>query len=619
MNKCKVGELRPSQMLYNFGVGGVVDLPLMSALILGLDEWDTTHMRKLPEERLLAAVKKRLGPQVGFLAQAPLRNDSATNINPYDPAAYVGIPVATFPGWIICPVCHRLAPIEAGNTGSFELKHNPFRWQETHYVHQNCQLQASSKKKPVIPSRFIVACKQGHLDDFPWVYFVHGGNTNCKSILKLTEYGVSGTAADIFVVCTTCNAKRNMSEAFGESGRANMPKCRGRHPHLNLFAGDGCEEQMQAMLLGASNLWFPVTLSALAIPNEGGQLADLIDKNWSFLQGATDKNILQILLSTFQNNGQLTDLMKYATDDIWNLIEQKKSGQAQPDAPIDMKVPEWEVFSNPNPAANTGDFELEQTAAPVGYEQYFEKVVLVRRLREVTALIGFTRIESPVDFRETMEDVPNAPVSRGSATWLPAIEVRGEGIFIQFKEELLRQWESGKGMQEYQQKTADAHISWCLQRSLDPKIGMPNARLLLIHTFAHALMQQFAIECGYNVASLRERIYSRLPSEEGEAMAGVLIYTAAPDSEGTLGGLVALGEPNSLGRHLDQALERMRLCASDPLCAEHNPMKATGTLHWAACHSCLFSPETSCEKGNKFLDRALLIPTIRVSERAFFQ
>ena len=133
-------------------------------------------------------------------------------------------------------------------------------------------------------------------------------------------------------------------------------------------------------------------------------------------------------------------------------------------------------------------------------------------------------------------------------------------------------------------------------------------------------MRQLAIECGYSAASLRERIYSKHPDDASEPMAGILLYTAAPDSEGTLGGLVSLGEPTTLGRHFDQALEQMRLCASDPLCAEHSPLQSLNSLHWAACHACLFSPETSCERGNKYLDRTLLIPTVKteLESLAFF-
>ena len=144
-------------------------------------------------------------------------------------------------------------------------------------------------------------------------------------------------------------------------------------------------------------------------------------------------------------------------------------------------------------------------------------------------------------------------------------------------------------------------------------------RYVLLHSLAHALIRQFSLECGYTTASIRERIYSRSTEGDHEPMAGVLLYTAAPDSEGTLGGLVSLGEPKALGRHLDQALEAMRLCASDPLCAEHHPYRDSLTLHGAACHACLFLPETSCERGNKYLDRSVLVSTVQQADLAFFK
>jgi hypothetical protein len=131
-------------------------------------------------------------------------------------------------------------------------------------------------------------------------------------------------------------------------------------------------------------------------------------------------------------------------------------------------------------------------------------------------------------------------------------------------------------------------------------------------------MRQFALECGYSHASIRERIYALPPEAEGGPMAGVLLYTAAPDSEGTLGGLVALGQPDELERHLDGALAAAGLCASDPLCAEHEPDPDGMTLHAAACHACLFAPETSCERGNRYLDRAVLAELVSGVSIAFF-
>lgn len=617
-SKNKVGELRPSQILFSSGVGSVVDLPNLSAMVMGLDDWDINYASELGEERLLAAVRQELGNQVKRLLTPPIASDTNSAIpNPFDEGVKVGIPVSPFPTWVLCPQCRLLAPLQSG---LFELKTDRYRPEKNRYVHSNCP---KGKNPPtVIPARFLVACQHGHLDDFPWRYFVHKGSTNCNGHLRLYEYGVSGSATDIDVKCDACKASRRMSDAFGELGKRHLPLCRGRNPHLRSFDDAGCTEQMKSILLGASNSWFPITLSVLSIPTTVNQLGQLVDKHWIVLEKAVTIDVL----SAFRQIGQLKEFAKYSDAEIWQYIEDKRKGSSEDDSidVKDIKSPEWQVFSKADTSLNNPDFCLTPVAPPQGYESYIEKVVLVERLREVRALVGFTRIESPGDYAETGE-LPEenwASLSRSQPTWVPASEVRGEGIFIQFKEQALQDWlASTPLLKDYQKESFEAHRSWRRARSLEADLNYPGVRYILLHSFSHALMRQLAIECGYTAASLRERIYSKYPNEDNGPMAGVLLYTAAPDSEGTLGGLVSLGEPNILGRHINQALEQMRLCASDPLCAEHTPSANTTSLHWAACHACLFSPETSCERGNKYLDRSLLISTMKsdLNELAFFK
>jgi hypothetical protein len=224
---------------------------------------------------------------------------------------------------------------------------------------------------------------------------------------------------------------------------------------------------------------------------------------------------------------------------------------------------------------------------------------------------------SPRDF-DSAAELPadnRAKISRKPPTWLPASETRGEGIFFQFSEEKIQQWVQQK--KAYDREFSLANYAWRAGKKLDPNKGYPGIRYVLLHTFSHALIRQLAIECGYTSASITERIYSRNP-DEGDPMAGVLIYTAASDSEGTLGGLCGLGEPDKLGRHIRRALEKMSLCASDPLCSEHT-IGSHDTLHGASCHACSFLPETSCERGNKYLDRAVLVSTVQRSNLVFFR
>jgi len=612
----RVGEVRPSQLLFTFGVGSVIDLPNLSTMVMGLDDWNVAYVVEIGEERLLNAVRTHLGAQVERLNAPPLAAEADTGlISPFTNDATIGVPVAPFPRWMRCPWCNLLAPL---SSDLFDLKVEPYHPDRTKYVHTNCT--RPGRPPTVLPARFLVACAFGHLDDFPWIFYVHGGVTQCKAQLRLREYGVSGEASDVEVRCDTCGATRRMADAFGETGPQNLPSCRGRRPHLRDFAEQGCGEPMKSILLGASNSWFPITLSALSVPTASNRLAQLVEEHWPVLERATSLDIVK----AFRQIGQLRSFAEYTEEELWAAITAKREAIADDgsDKLSDLKAPEWAVFSKPDPMRNTEDFRLTPVSPPPTYGKFFSQVVLVERLREVRALLGFTRIESPGDFADIGEIPPDrrAPLARKPPRWVPASEVRGEGIFIEFNESAVATWSRTPTVVARGRGFYEAHQQWRRVRRIPhPEAGFPGIRYVLLHSFAHALMRQLALECGYTAASIRERIYARDPGDPDGPMAGVLLYTAAADSEGTLGGLVSLGEPSSLGRHLDHAFEQMRLCASDPLCAEHHPHREGVTLHGASCHACLFASETSCERGNKYLDRSVLVRTFGPDQLAFFE
>jgi hypothetical protein len=616
--RCKVGELRPSQALTTFGIGSIIDLPNLSVMVMGLEDWPLKDTVEVGEERLLGSVKEVLGQQVKSLRSPPVAPESPPG-KQFDPSALIGIPVAPFPRWMVCPYCRRLAPL---GSGLFKLDTSG-RTDQICYVHGNCT--KPGKSPTVVPARFIVACKNGHFDDFPWREFVHGGPTDCKGGLKLLETSATGEAASIFVQCEgeNCGAIRPMSDAF-KMDRKALPLCEARRPHLRDYDDAGCKAangqdmRMEPMLQGASNAWFGLMLSALAIPGGASELTQLIEDHWTILGKVQNEQNIELLQ---QVTPQLRDLAEYTPAEIWQAVQDKQMAMPTTSGdPSDLKTPEWNVFIDPASAQASRDFQLRIEVPPQRYAKYFEKIVLAERLREVRALVGFTRIESPSDYDNpaAFPASQRARISRTQPTWVPASEIRGEGLFFHFKEELIQQWcQKVKGHDDV---FMEAHQRWRAARGLQPpQEYYPGIRFVLLHSFAHALIRQLAVECGYTTASLRERIYSRNPGEDKPEMAGVLIYTAAPDSEGTLGGLVSLGKPITLERHLDQALDNMRLCASDPLCAEHHPYRDGITLHAASCHACLFAPETSCERGNKYLDRAVLVSTVERNDLAFFE
>lgn len=605
----EIGDLRPSQLIYTFGVGALIDLPHMSGLIMGLDDWDTRYCTEIVEERLLSALRKKRGTQLKRLLLPPIAFDETAH-DPTAPA--IGVPVAPFPRWLRCPVCDAMATIESG---VFTLVQDRYRADKTRYVHAGCTKGTNPTGLPV---RFLVACREGHLADFPWIDYVHQGRVPCKpSILTLREYGAAGDASDIIVECRSCGSKQRMADAF-DRDKFKM-KCAAHHPHLRHTDSCACSEDSRTILLGASNSWFPMVMSALTLPpDSASKVAELVDDHWAELKDIPSLEVCKFMTAP----SRMPTFMEHSADRIWAAIEAKRSGATEDAAESpDLKIAEWKALTAPTLASPSRDFTVRRVAAPNGYTALVEDAVLLERLREVRALMAFTRIESKGDFAgATTEDDDRATqLGRNPPEWLPVSEVRGEGIFLRFKESALQAWEAKPEVKKLDQEFLGAHINWRRLRKLNPPpAGYPGIRYVLIHSLAHALMRQITLECGYTAASVRERIYCRGVGDEEGPMSGILIYTAASDSEGTLGGLVQLGQPQPLGRLLDQALEEMRICGSDPLCAEHSPTGDGRGVHGACCHACLFAPETSCEKGNRFLDRTTLVQTFAGKSAAYF-
>lgn len=607
MSTHPVGQVRPSQLLWTYGPGALIDLPNLSVITMGLDRWDIDRCPPVEEARLLAAVRRILGPQVTHLRIPPFLNDDGAS--PFSAEGKVGVPVRPFPRWLRCVKCGLLAEYDSG---LFNMKANPYRPELTHFVHTNCIKGANAD---AVPARFLLACRNGHLDDFPWHWFVHGGQSDCRGTLRFFESGASLQTENLWVKCDACGVSKQLAKAFGKSGQDNLPACRGRHPHLDKFDKD-CNERPRAVLLGATNSWFPITLSVLAIPLEKNQLSQLILDGWDYFADADSVDEIKIIVKTLTKTNSLPGIDKYQADEIWLAVQDRKDGNAtEIVSDGDIKGPEWDVLISPNPPTDWPHFLSSKVARPDTYKDVLESVLLLERLREVNALIGYTRVEAPEESADEDERPPMANLCKGRPSWIPAGEVHGEGIFIRFNEKTVSDWEALDAVKRRDQKLEQGHRGWRNARGLDPEVGYPVIRYTMLHSFAHLLIRELALECGYNAASIRERIYAGT----GESpMAGILIYTAAADSDGTLGGLVELGKPENLGRLIEQALNRYMVCSSDPLCSEHNPSEDR-SLHAASCHACTFVAETSCERGNRYLDRALLVETFECKDAAFFR
>ena len=607
MSSLRIGEVRPSQILWTYGPGAVIDLPNISVITMGLNLWNTDNCTQVDEARLLAVVQNILGNQVKKLFVPPIKKDDMTNL--FSAEGRIGVPVQPFPRWLRCIKCGLLSEYDSG---LFELKENPYRPERTHFYHRNCE---KGGNPDAVPARFLLACRDGHLDDFPWHWFVHSGASSCRGTLRFYEDGASLQTENLWIKCDTCGSAKSLAFAFGKDAKENLPACRGRHPHLKSF--NECDEEPKTILLGATNGWFPITVSVLAIPLENNVLEQLLLDGWENFKDANSAVEVDIIIKTLTKNNILQGIEEYDSRVVWQAIEDKKKGNNKQKAIYDddIKKPEWDVLTADKPPIKWPYFLSSISDTPESFNQYISKVVLLERLREVNALIGYTRVEAPEHISDSEEGPEMASLCSHKPDWVPAVEVHGEGIFLKFDESVISKWEQNNAVKERDYLLKKGHEDWRIARKLDPKKGYPGIRYVLLHTLAHILIRELALECGYNAASIRERIYA--DNNPIAPMAGILIYTAAADSDGTLGGLVELGKPEKLDRIISLALRRTTICSSDPLCSEHDPGKDR-SLHAAACHACVFVSETSCEKGNRYLDRALLVPTFGNSDAAFF-
>lgn len=613
----RVGSVRPSHLMFTAGVGSLVDLPNFAVLVRGLDDWsyDNIEWEPLAEPRLLEAVRRTTrNPNVTQLRPAPWMDGLDTD--PNGPAARVGVPTVPFPAWLRCTACNTLAALDT-TWWTFENA-QPRRPDLARFFHTSCP---SKRKKPLaVTARFLLACTDGHLDEFPYQWFVHQGAPCAETThptLRMEDHG-GNQGANVSIQCTNCHATRNMNQATGERGLAELPRCRGRHPHLGSFAATGCKEQPRLVVVGASNQWFARTLTALAVPATGqSALAAKVEQLWDKLQKIKNPDHLDLL---WDESAYIT-LHQWEQSEVYEAIaahraelEATDNGDSpQQSTAIDLLTPEWEIFTTPNPPDPTADFTLRRDAkgVPEALSGIFSDIAQVERLREVRALTGFTRLDAPDPDEPDL--VSLVELARDTPTWVPASEVRGEGIFLRVSEPLLADWHEHVANSEPALAHQTAYKYFRHRRysdrikrdDFDLMAGWPGLRYIALHTLSHLLIRTIALECGYGSASLSERIYA---GTDEDPRSGILIYTAVPDAEGTLGGLVALAESHSWERIVRRAWKDALRCSSDPLCAERLPHDGADFLHGAACHACMFVSETTCERGNRFLDRRFIVP-----------
>lgn len=593
MSRKSHGQIRRSQAVTSWGPGSLLDLPEYAVIMGGLEKWPAvSKLEEIQEPRLVRKITSMTGLPDPHLYAPP----ADTN----DPSAEkLGIGVWEFPEWF---VVHE--------DGSGDQPERSRR-----LVHRTRLDRHKFDGRRVVPTRFVRACPRGHIADVDWFTFVHGGD-GCRRQLLLDERGTTGDLADLFVRCE-CGKSRNLHDATLIDQRL-LGTCGGDRPWIGRNAREECSLPSRLLIRTATNAYFSQILSVLSLPDRGSEVQIAVSQLWDEFSIVEDIAELKFL----KKKPRVADVIARFDDrEVMKAIEERRSGAA-----LDRKVKDVELDALVSAEEGFGEdvpidpnFHARRLPDHVWRKSNrfdaIEAVTQLHRLREVQALIGFTRFEAvtPDIGGEYDSDVETADLAR-EPKWFPAVENRGEGIFLQLRASVIDEWLKRDAVSNRVNDLWHGFKLYLKDRSFTKSPEFPGPAYVLLHTLSHLLIQSLSMRSGYPASSIRERIYADTVSRRY----GLLLYTASPDAEGTLGGLVQ--QARHMDLHLSDALRMASLCSNDPICAQHNPNAANEGrwLHGASCHGCTLIAETSCEMRNDYLDRALVVPVIGRPGSAFF-
>lgn len=622
-------SVRASQAVLQYGVGAMVDFRDRTLMTAAPEYWSgsVSHIRDERLEKIL---------HVDYFGKPGDKDDVKFA---------EGISYVRFPEWYFCPSCRRFKPIGEWVT-EYRAK-SPKKAEEDPHMIQTMKCPKCFQE--LVVARIITACQEGHIDDFPWVKWVHcqnfGGPKEICSRPELT-ITTSSSASEglegLTLKCLNCGAAASLRGAFDPGKFEELDKktdfrynfrCAGKHPWKHKTESCKSTEYPKVLQRGSSSVYFPVTESSLVIPPYSSIVTNKIDESAAY---AEYKAVIASYLSTPGITAETIELLHNSQTQVYaqriaqetaipfdKVVGVLKRKNAAPDdgeystASVKYRAEEYEAITGETviEAEDYGEFYREGVDISAYNLPFLKSISLIHKVREVQALVGFTRLK-PVD----STDAPGSqavvvPVKEPDTKWYPAYDVRGEGIFIEFDSSSINNWRSeNQFLAERVALLNDNYKKSFIGENHPREI---TGKFLLLHTISHLLIKQLSFECGYGIASLKERIYCS-EAADGKEMAGILIYTACGDSEGTLGGLVRQGRSDTFPSIFNKAIENARTCSNDPVCSLSQG-QGRDSLNLAACYSCTLIPETSCEEFNCFLDRGVVVGTFDNLNLGFFQ
>lgn len=593
-------SVRTSQLISPFGTGAVVEL--------GGESFTCMDIRSWPSDACVPIAENNLARLLGKTIRQPPAKEHTRG----------SVPFSRFPRWLFCPTCRRLYHYKLAVD-----KANDFQT-------PTCS-QRQCKGVDLVPMRFVAACEAGHLQDIDWYWWAHrkaqttetGQCARTTGELYFNTTGANGGDFDSMHIECSCGASNSFE---GLTDRPFM-NCLGKQPWEHGPSNGKCDRVVEVHPRAASSIYYPDTRSALDLAsseasenlnkeagllgwlneqvtaNQLQQASKMIGPSWCQVLVTFLNPLVEDACRQFGVSRDVAERVVVA----WvngEASRQAKQGGGHDHSQHGILRGEWPYLASSHPTRTRSlhtDPYRTRDKWPREFSEVFDQVTLVARLREVRALLGFSRLKGDI----------HVPVDIvGGSDWLPGVEAFGEGIFIRFESSYIEAWE--KAVASATAGRMEFLLEKCEQWGRKPAEIYASPRFIALHTFAHGLIRRLAFDAGYSSSSLRERIYA---SGGEDSMCGILIYTSDSDSEGSLGGLVRQGAPDRLLGTIQRTLADLSWCSADPVCSEMEKQGVDG-MNSAACHACSLVSETSCMYNNSLLDRRLLVGDERSSINA---
>lgn len=617
--------VRASQCAMQYGVGSLIDFPDQTLMTAAPEYWGDA-IQQIHDERLQKIL------HVEYLGMLGNSEDNNSRV------AYV-----RFPEWYFCPKCRRFQPIS-----EWVAEYRKTRAEKAAFdPHMIKHMRCPRCSQDLVVTRIVTACENGHIDDFPWVKWVHCRNIGgpkpvCREPHLTFRQGAGNSEGmDDLVIHCSCGCRATLRNAFDPDIFRELDKkyageyhfsCSGRHPWKH--SHEACTLYPKTIQRGSSTSYFPVKISSLVIPPYSNLLTTKIESSKAFAECKTAISSLvsvvseemrpAIIASLLQQNCEKIALEVSAPKDKVLAILQRKWMSAdeenQSTGGVKYRAEEYDALKGAIVCETDdyGDFVREDTDIAQYGLPFLKGISLIHKIREVQALTGFTRLKPPekneISDQSDIQASNIVCIKEKETKWYPAYQVRGEGIFIEFDEAQIHAWAEANPEVISRAEQLTENYKKTFYGAAKPRTVTP--KFLLLHTVSHLLIKQMSFECGYNIASLKERLYCS-EKEDGAEMAGILIYTASGDAEGTLGGLVRQGRPDVFPSVFAKAIRAAAFCSNDPVCSLSSG-QGRDSLNLAACYSCSLIPETSCEEFNTLLDRGVVVGTFEDSSFGFF-